>query len=32
MMQPDHDTIGEHIEVVVVPFAGGARGRCALED
>jgi hypothetical protein len=28
----DDGTIGEHIEVVVVPLAGWARGTGALED
>src|SRR6516165_2186895 len=28
----DRDAIGKHVVVVVVPFAGQARGRCALEN
>jgi hypothetical protein len=31
-MRPHHLAIGEHVIVLVLPLAGGAAGRCALED
>jgi hypothetical protein len=29
---PDHDAVGEHVEIVIVPFAGRTRSRGAFED
>ena len=28
----DNFAVGEHVEIVIIPFAGRARGRCAFED
>jgi hypothetical protein len=32
MIAANHDAIGEHIEVVIIPFAGRTAGRGALEE
>src|SRR5262249_21729350 len=28
----DHDAIGEHVVIIIVPLAGWARNRCAFEN
>jgi hypothetical protein len=28
----NHDAVSKHIEIIIVPFAGRARGRCALKN
>jgi hypothetical protein len=28
----DHNAIGKHIEIILIPLTGGAATRCTLED